>query len=146
MTTPALIALLLIGVVFAFQAGLAAGAPWASAAWGGTHAGTLPRRLRIAGAGSILILGFFAWIVLARDGAIDTPLFRRCDRRPDMGRNRLLRPRHDREPDLAVASRAMVGTGVPRSRRVGWSSGCQLEPGGSDPWSGGHLLKVTIGR
>lgn len=74
MTAPALVALVLIGFVFAFQVGLAAGAPWGSAAWGGTHAGALPRRLRIASAGSMLILGFFAWIILARDGVVDSPL------------------------------------------------------------------------
>lgn len=74
MTLPALVAISLIGIVFAFQVGLAAGAPWGLAAWGGSHAGTLPRRLRIASASSTLILGFFAWIVLARDGAVGTRL------------------------------------------------------------------------
>jgi hypothetical protein len=35
-------------VLGAFQVGLAAGAPWGAAAWGGRHAGVLPGGLRLA--------------------------------------------------------------------------------------------------
>lgn len=34
--------------VAAFQTALALGAPWGAAAWGGTHSGVLPARLRVA--------------------------------------------------------------------------------------------------
>jgi hypothetical protein len=45
-----LIAVFLIGVVTLFQLALAFGAPWGAAAWGGSHPGTLPVRLRVASA------------------------------------------------------------------------------------------------
>ena len=38
---------LLLITLSAFQAGLAAGAPWGRAAFGGAHAGVLPPRLRV---------------------------------------------------------------------------------------------------
>ncbi|HVR34088.1 MAG TPA: hypothetical protein VMS74_15435 [Acidimicrobiia bacterium] len=72
MSIAATIAVGLIAVVSAFQLGLVAGAPWGAAAWGGTHPGTLPPRLRAASAGSVVILAVMAWILLARDGAVDT--------------------------------------------------------------------------
>lgn len=49
-----------------FQLGLAVGAPWGSAAWGGGHAGTLPAGLRLASAVAVLIWAGAAWIVLMR--------------------------------------------------------------------------------
>lgn len=41
------VAPLLLTTLSAFQAGLAAGAPWGRAAFGGAHAGVLPPRLRV---------------------------------------------------------------------------------------------------
>lgn len=40
----------LLGGLTAFQLGLAAGAPWGAAAWGGRHPGVLPSRLRVGSA------------------------------------------------------------------------------------------------
>jgi hypothetical protein len=48
------VAALLLGVVSAFQAALAGGAPWGSAAYGGYHRGTLPARFRASSAASSL--------------------------------------------------------------------------------------------
>jgi hypothetical protein len=70
MSVAALVAVAAIGVIILFQAGLAMGAPWGSAAWGGTHAGTLPSRFRLASTFSIVILMGLAWVVAVRDGAI----------------------------------------------------------------------------
>lgn len=53
-----------------FQVALAVGAPWGRLAWGGQHAGVLPRRLRVASALSVLIYGFLASVVLDRAGNI----------------------------------------------------------------------------
>jgi hypothetical protein len=65
METAAVIAAGLIGVVILFQIGLALGAPWGQAAWGGQHAGRLPTRLRFASVVAVLILVLLAWIVLS---------------------------------------------------------------------------------
>jgi hypothetical protein len=67
----AVVALALIAVVVAFQFGLAGGAPWGAASWGGAVEGVLPARLRIASAMSVLVLGFMGWAVAARAGLID---------------------------------------------------------------------------
>lgn len=48
-----------------FQAALALGAPWGRCAYGGrvaTVAGALPLRLRIASAGTVLVLGVAAYV------------------------------------------------------------------------------------
>lgn len=50
---------LLAGVAL-FQLGLAAGAPWGAAAWGGGHPGRLPAELRAASAVSGVLLGSVA--------------------------------------------------------------------------------------
>lgn len=42
-----------LGALAAFQLGLAAGAPWGRASYGGGHPGVLPRRLRCVSAGSV---------------------------------------------------------------------------------------------
>jgi hypothetical protein len=55
---------LLAGVAL-FQVGLAAGAPWGSAAWGGSHPGRLPGRLRVASAASAVLIGSVAAIAAA---------------------------------------------------------------------------------
>ncbi|BBE24237.1 hypothetical protein MN0502_31200 [Arthrobacter sp. MN05-02] len=51
---PVGVATVLLTVVSAFQAALAAGAPWGAAAYGGYTRGTLPARLRVASAVSSL--------------------------------------------------------------------------------------------
>lgn len=64
----AYLAVAAFAVLFAFQVGLAAGAPWGSAAWGGRNPGVLPRQLRIASAVSALVYVAAAVIVLDRVG------------------------------------------------------------------------------
>lgn len=50
------IAVLLLGVIIAFQVALALGAPWGKAAWGGQHSGVLPIRFRIASGFAALVI------------------------------------------------------------------------------------------
>ncbi len=50
------VAIGLLVVIAVFQLALALGAPWGAAAWGGQHAGVLPRRLRIASAVAGLVI------------------------------------------------------------------------------------------
>ena len=69
-----IVAVTAIGVIILFQAGLAIGAPWGAAAWGGTHPGPLPSRFRLASAFSIVILVAMAGVVAVRDGAITSSL------------------------------------------------------------------------
>ncbi len=68
----------LLGVVFLFQLGLAAGAPWGAAAYGGRAAqddGKLPTRYRVASAGTAVFLVGALWLILAASAAITpTPL------------------------------------------------------------------------
>ena len=52
----ALVAVVFLVLVWAFQVGLAAGAPWGAAAWGGRNAGRLPRGLRVASALAAAVL------------------------------------------------------------------------------------------
>ncbi len=68
----AFVAVALIGLVALFQVGLAAGAPWGKAAWGGRNEGTLPKRLRIASGFSVLFLFLAAWVILATAGLVAT--------------------------------------------------------------------------
>jgi hypothetical protein len=51
-----LIAVFLLGVITLFQLALALGAPWGAAAWGGSHPGVLPTRLRVASAVVALVV------------------------------------------------------------------------------------------
>jgi len=64
----ALLAVVLLALAAAFQLGLAAGAPWGAAAYGGratSRDGTLPRRYRLgSGAAAVVLLGAM-WVVLA---------------------------------------------------------------------------------
>jgi hypothetical protein len=48
MTAAAIVAIVLLGTLIAFQILLAFGIPWGAAAWGGQNLGVLPRRYRIA--------------------------------------------------------------------------------------------------
>ena len=54
-----------------FQISLAAGAPWGAFAWGGQHDGTLPGRLRVGSAVSVLLYAVFALVTLDRAGLTD---------------------------------------------------------------------------
>jgi hypothetical protein len=72
MTLAAIIGVVLLGVVAVFQAGLALGAPWGAAAWGGRNPGVLPRPLRIAsGVAAVVIYPAIASILLASAGVIE---------------------------------------------------------------------------
>lgn len=48
-----------------FQCGLALGAPWGRASYGGSHAGALPAHLRAVGAGSTVAYAGLAWAVVS---------------------------------------------------------------------------------
>lgn len=50
-------ATVLLGGITAFQVALAAGAPWARLAWGGSHEGTLPPNLRVASGAAAVLWG-----------------------------------------------------------------------------------------
>jgi hypothetical protein len=71
-TPAAVVAVILLGVILVFQAGLALGAPWGAMAWGGQNPGVLPRRLRIAsGVAALAIYPLIIALVLAAGGLID---------------------------------------------------------------------------
>lgn len=57
----------LVGVAL-FQLAIAAGAPLGRASWGGTHADTLPTRLRVISAVAVVFWGYSALVVLRRGG------------------------------------------------------------------------------
>jgi hypothetical protein len=68
----AILAVALLAVVAAFQLGLAFGAPWGAAAWGGQHPGVLPQKLRIAsGVAALVVYPLVIALVLASAGMID---------------------------------------------------------------------------
>jgi hypothetical protein len=72
METAAVVAAALIGVLTVFQFALALGAPAGAAAWGGSHPGVLPTRLRLASA----FVGVFfypplALLILDSGGVVD---------------------------------------------------------------------------
>lgn len=66
----------LLGTVGAFQALLAAGAPWGAAAWGGAHRGVLPADLRVSSAVSVAAYAALA-VVAARPSWPGKPWRRR---------------------------------------------------------------------
>ena len=64
----ALVAAALLALAVGFQIGLAAGAPWGAAAYGGravTRGGALPLAYRCASAGAAVMLLGAMWVVLA---------------------------------------------------------------------------------
>jgi hypothetical protein len=72
MTAAAIVAVFLLGIIVAFQAALAFGAPWGAAAWGGQNPGVLPTRLRVAsGITALVIYPLIALVILAAAGLID---------------------------------------------------------------------------
>jgi hypothetical protein len=66
----AVVAAVLFVAMAGFQASLAAGAPLGAHVLGGSHAGRLPARLRIASGIAAILLLVCALVVLARAGAI----------------------------------------------------------------------------
>jgi hypothetical protein len=71
-TVAAVFALVLLGLIVAFQLALALGAPWGSAAWGGQHPGVLPTRLRIASAvAALVVYPLIALLVVSAAGWVD---------------------------------------------------------------------------
>lgn len=62
--TTTLLVILLSGLI-TFQILLAAGLPFGKAAWGGQHAGVLPRKLRISSAISAVFLLFVMSVVVS---------------------------------------------------------------------------------
>lgn len=71
-TAAAVVAVILLAAIVAFQLALAFGAPLGDAAWGGQHPGVLPTRLRIAsGIAALVIYPLFILVVLASAGLIE---------------------------------------------------------------------------
>jgi hypothetical protein len=60
--------------IAAFQIALAAGAPLGHAAWGGSHAGQLPVRLRVGSGVAVAAWASAAVVVLGHAGVVATPL------------------------------------------------------------------------
>lgn len=72
MVPAAILAVVLLVAVAAFQLGLAFGAPWGAAAWGGQNPGVLPQPLRIAsGVAAVIVYPLIIALVLASAGLID---------------------------------------------------------------------------
>ena len=72
MIPAAILAVVLLVAITAFQLALAFGAPWGAAAWGGQSPGVLPTRLRIAsGVVAVLVYPLTIALVLASAGVID---------------------------------------------------------------------------
>jgi hypothetical protein len=71
--TAATVAAVGFGVIAAFQAALALGAPLGRAAWGGKHV-RLPTRLRIGSAVALVVWIVAALVVLARAGVDASPI------------------------------------------------------------------------
>lgn len=55
-----------LGALAAFQLGLAAGAPWGRASYGGGHPGVLPHRLRRISAGAVPLYAGLAMTVVSQ--------------------------------------------------------------------------------
>jgi hypothetical protein len=71
--TLAVVACGLLLVAVAFQVALAAGAPWAAAAYGGRAAlpdGRLPGRYRVASVVTAVVLVAVGWVLLLRGGVV----------------------------------------------------------------------------
>ena len=64
----------LTGIVMIFQGCLAAGVPWGEASMGGRYPGKYPPRMRIVAVINMLLLGFFAAIVLSEASILFSPL------------------------------------------------------------------------
>lgn len=67
---PAVLVVVVLGLLGLLQLALACGAPWGAFAWGGAHE-VLPTGLRIASAATIAVYAVLAVVVLDAAGAID---------------------------------------------------------------------------
>ncbi len=65
MLTSAIIFTVFTGIVIIFQGCLAAGVPWGEASMGGKYPGKYPPKMRIVAVLNMVVLGFFAAIVLS---------------------------------------------------------------------------------
>lgn len=70
-TVPAILFSVGVALLAVFQIALACGAPLGAYAWGGQHAGSLPKKLRIASILSVLIYALLALILLSRASVIE---------------------------------------------------------------------------
>ena len=72
MILAAILAVVLLVAIAAFQLALALGAPWGAAAWGGQNPGVLPQPLRIAsGVAAVIVYPLIIALVLGSAGVID---------------------------------------------------------------------------
>ena len=74
-TTAAVIFGFFAVVTILFQLALALGAPWGEMAMGGKYPGRFPIKLRIGALVQIILLAFFALVVLTRAGLVLTELY-----------------------------------------------------------------------
>ena len=78
-TISAIVFTVLTGIVMIFQGCLAAGVPWGEASMGGRYPGKYPTKMRIVTVINIILLGFFATIVLS-EADLMFPLFKPISR------------------------------------------------------------------
>jgi hypothetical protein len=74
-TISAIVFTVLTGIIMIFQGCLAAGVPWGEASMGGRYPGKYPTKMRIVAVINIILLGFFATIVLS-EADLMFPLFK----------------------------------------------------------------------
>ena len=68
-----MVATALLGGLSLFQIGLALGAPWGAASWGGANRGVLPTGFRIAsGFAGLVLYPFLALVILRSAGVFET--------------------------------------------------------------------------
>ena len=65
MSVAAIVATLVLAALAVLQVLVAAGRPYGRLVWGGQHE-TLPRRLRVGSAVSVVVYAAMAWVLLAR--------------------------------------------------------------------------------
>ena len=66
LSTSAIIFTVFTGMVIIFQGCLAAGVPWGKASMGGKYPGKYPPKMRIVAFMNMIVLGFFAAVVLSQ--------------------------------------------------------------------------------
>ena len=107
------VAVVLLGVIAIFQLGLALGAPWGKAAWGGQNPGVLPTGLRVASGLAAVVV--YPLIALVRAGLCPEDRSRLVagDRQPGhVGAGWTIRAGHDCEPSLSIEAGTPLGSGV----------------------------------
>ncbi|WP_308799984.1 hypothetical protein [Agromyces silvae] len=65
-----IVSIVLLAALSVLQLMVAAGLPYGRLVWGGGHR-VLPRGLRVGSAISVLVYAAFAWVLLARAGALE---------------------------------------------------------------------------